>query len=400
METFTYSPLEHHRLIRLAKIVVKSEEDCMGIEQDHLHFELRTCSLDSVKGRYIALSYLWGSSGEQETIKVNGTPFQITINLKNFLKRFVSASKNEILDETADDTAESFIKSHSAYEYWIDAICIDQRNAEEKATQIPMMREIYESSHCVLADLGPGRCPGAGFHNLERVYHAISSATLSLNDLAEEEIFHSDRFWNDAREIFHHPWLDRVWVIQEASTPGKNQHEQFWGDCNTHRSVVGTSESDRCDIRRVYLLLGNSWITWYDLELYYNTLKLVDDGPGMISSHSFESLLEIRWRRQYDLQDSSFFRYLSLFRGLGATEARDVVFAARNLATDLGKDDIVPNYQKPLQELFRDVAVNHIASCETPLDILFCCVTDYESLGVATSTKVSSWIPQWHHKWL
>lgn len=39
-------------------------------------------------------------------------------------------------------------------EYWVDAVCIDQNNIDEKATQILLMYQIYSRAECVLIWLG------------------------------------------------------------------------------------------------------------------------------------------------------------------------------------------------------------------------------------------------------
>jgi hypothetical protein len=51
----------------------------------------------------------------------------------------------------------SFLKRPrtETFYHWIDAISLDQDDEEEKASQIPRVKEIYENAAYVFADLGP-----------------------------------------------------------------------------------------------------------------------------------------------------------------------------------------------------------------------------------------------------
>ncbi len=48
------------------------------------------------------------------------------------------------------------LKRFGAMEIWVDAICIDQANQEEKLHQIPLMRDVYTSAEDVYLWLGDG----------------------------------------------------------------------------------------------------------------------------------------------------------------------------------------------------------------------------------------------------
>lgn len=103
-----------------------------------LHLELRVVSLDD-SPEYTALSYVWGEppdSQDSQEITVNQHDFPVWENLYSALR-------------------------HMQYEtiqpaIWIDAICIDQKNTNEKNDQVPRMGHIYSSAKCVLIWLGTG----------------------------------------------------------------------------------------------------------------------------------------------------------------------------------------------------------------------------------------------------
>jgi hypothetical protein len=93
---------------------------------------------------------------------------------------------------------------------------------------------------------------------------------------------------------------------------------------------------------------------------------------------------------------------LRRFRDLEATDKRDIIYAALCLATDIPRGSIIPNPQKTLSELHRDVAIFYIENSLDPLDILGdssrVSPSGFLSQTVPffrTSFEFASWIPQW-----
>jgi hypothetical protein len=81
-----------------------------------------------------ALSYCWGSMEPECYICIAGCRFRTTPNLKLALYRLRDAVKIR--------------------KFWIDAICIDQTNNEEKSHQILLMRDIYFHARQTIVWLG------------------------------------------------------------------------------------------------------------------------------------------------------------------------------------------------------------------------------------------------------
>ena len=85
--------------------------------------------------RYDALSYCWGEDLETIDIDCNGLPFQVRKNLKDFL--MASANRNSPLRPL-----------------WIDAICLNQADVEEKHEHIPLMDKVYINASRTIVWLG------------------------------------------------------------------------------------------------------------------------------------------------------------------------------------------------------------------------------------------------------
>lgn len=86
---------------------------------------------------YHALSYCWGDpSLPRAKILLDEIEVEVTISLEQALKVF------------RHDTTPMV--------FWVDAICINQNDPEEKAEQIKLMRDIYSHAKIVDVFLGPG----------------------------------------------------------------------------------------------------------------------------------------------------------------------------------------------------------------------------------------------------
>ena len=93
-------------------------------------FNIRTAPI------YGAISYTWGNPQPTRTITINGNTVQVGINCHYALWQVRQ-------------------KSRATY-YWIDALCINQSNMDEKNRQVQIMNEIFSRAGCVLVSLGSG----------------------------------------------------------------------------------------------------------------------------------------------------------------------------------------------------------------------------------------------------
>lgn len=122
-----YSPLATSGSIRLLILLPRKEPD------DNIECTLSQVLLDD-NPVYDALSYVWGDEMATDSILVNKKPFQTTKNLRNALSLIRRAAQPIIL--------------------WVDAICINQRDLDERRDQVLQMRRIYASAKQVRIMLG------------------------------------------------------------------------------------------------------------------------------------------------------------------------------------------------------------------------------------------------------
>lgn len=67
------------------------------------------------------------------------TAVRVTANLSNFLRTYMGSDWPRRLDTPDEGT------------FWIDAVCINQNDPQEKAAQIRLMGAVYSSAARVLA---------------------------------------------------------------------------------------------------------------------------------------------------------------------------------------------------------------------------------------------------------
>lgn len=145
---FRHEPLRNPRNhIRLLHVMIDNARAIEGIK---LHcrlvtryfnpwkrspFSFLTNERKNPRPMYHAISYVWGSTNDTVSILVNGRRMEVGRNCEYALKQSAW---------------------HGGARYiWCDAICIDQKNDDEKGHQVYMMGAIYLNAQTVLACVGP-----------------------------------------------------------------------------------------------------------------------------------------------------------------------------------------------------------------------------------------------------
>lgn len=104
---------------------------------------------------------------------------------------------------------------------WIDAICINQGDEKEKATQVKMMERIYKTAVNVLVWLGPS------VENSDLAFDYASTVVEGCANISERYVDENrlpsfnlpsvtDPVWGAIGDSFGHRWFTRLWVIQEV----------------------------------------------------------------------------------------------------------------------------------------------------------------------------------------
>jgi Heterokaryon incompatibility protein (HET) len=89
---------------------------------DEIRCKLTPVSLTQ-KPAYTALSYCWGDANDCVEITIDDQQIAVTKSLETAL-RYLRSSQEDVVA-------------------WVDAICINQRDLDEKSNQVRMMGDIY-----------------------------------------------------------------------------------------------------------------------------------------------------------------------------------------------------------------------------------------------------------------
>lgn len=103
--------------------------------------------------RYRALSYTWDNvevEADLKAILIDGQRFYVRNNLYSFLQGKWARSN----DENSDFMALGGQNDPLEDPYFIDAICINQLDPQEKAQQVSFMNEVYKNADSVMVCIG------------------------------------------------------------------------------------------------------------------------------------------------------------------------------------------------------------------------------------------------------
>ncbi|KAM0341670.1 hypothetical protein ACHAPU_009916 [Fusarium lateritium] len=194
-----YKPLcQDHDCTRLLQILAATKEDDPII-----------CSLHEVafgeRPKFDALSYMWGNGLDECHITLNGVSVKIRQNLHDALY---------------------YLRKHTPGTlYWIDAMCINQKDILERNRQVRMMHHIYLRAQTVVVWLGKKYdAYQATIPKLEQLSHGkppgggVQSETPSHPPLPD---FAPTQEGKLAEELHRDPYWDRLWIIQEIGQAQK-----------------------------------------------------------------------------------------------------------------------------------------------------------------------------------
>jgi hypothetical protein len=265
--------------------------------------ETITCKLFHVrfsdKPRYEALSYTWGGSNPTEFIMLDGEPFAIQRNLYDALYdlRLIGNMPRML---------------------WADAICIDQRNLDERKRQVGLMDYIYIRASTVLIWLGCGTA------DVENTFNKIFQ-----NPTFEDPKYYSRICLGCGTEqkkycewVCKRSYWTRLWVIQE----------------------IGLSKDLRVCIGRS----SRPWDTFLRCLNHHRHDSDFDYAYGLINN--LDEKRKGRHRSENGLE-----KLLEDFKYAGCKDPRDKIYGLLGLAHDCQDGSIGVDHTKPLFGLYTDV---------------------------------------------
>jgi hypothetical protein len=306
---------------------------------------------------YEALSYAWGTQEKPGTIYVGKKRehvLEVTRNLVDALTYLRYKAKARVL--------------------WIDAICIDQHNLQERSQQVARMADIYRLAPRTTAWLGPGDSRS-------------KKAMALLSHLSTR--------------------IDVDWLSQQMtpSQDAKNCYDETWADRNT------LTPHSREDWEAILSLLSRSWFErlWIRQEIWLSHLKaILACGNHTISWADFRKSILCLFYKRYDsgldqvvkwqdLRESiyelcnsdgytTWRKLLTAVQTAKCSDPKDKVYGILSLIPTADPLVIHPDYTKTYVEVYKDLALCYFDQ-KSSLDLLECCHL-YDR-----DPQLPSWVP-------
>ncbi|KAI0506061.1 HET-domain-containing protein [Xylaria bambusicola] len=302
---------------------------------------------------YEALSYAWGSTEKDEMIEISGTGnclhsrLPVTSNLAVALRHIRFDDRPRII--------------------WIDAVCIDQENVQERSLQVQRMGEIFSLASGVVVWLGPSFAGSSlALTALKELGEQIQISRKNLSFMPSPCCNHPDWYQNLLKlidrmnevtaiaQLCEVPYWTRLWIVQEVALASE-------------KSIVkcGHEEIPLFSFRRAI-------ITFYGRE----------------SKGLFLAVEEVH-RTMHLSKNATLFTVLEGQHRKRCTDARDKVFASINLLNPDIRKRIDVDYSKSTLDVYKQV---FLLSLEQEKRLT--------QLMLASNCSVSgslwpSWLPDW-----
>ncbi|PQE07340.1 hypothetical protein CJF32_00005221 [Rutstroemia sp. NJR-2017a WRK4] len=306
MSQYQYSSLssgsDSIRLLRL----MPHENDRSRIQCKLFDYTLH----DSGKGSHLyeALSYTWGSSDKSRcSVSIGGQNLPVTENLYAALLHLQDRSLERIL--------------------WIDALCINQRNLEERGQQVQLMSKIYSKAARVLIWLGETA------HESDKALETIriiaeDNSTNSLNDTATQQA---------VLALLERSWFQRIWVLQEVAAA---------------RQILVICGSMMVDGYTFYLGVNNFY------QAYQNLERSIYPITNLIKGAIFRSKSVTTSSGRASLNICHLGELIDMFHTHKASLAVDKVYALLGMSSDdPGAADLLPDYEISWEKLFKKLII-------------------------------------------
>lgn len=331
-----------------------------GNEDDPISYLLHTADW-KCPSAYEAVSYAWGDVNDTYPSICDGFQQTISVNLRDGLIAMRAKDRSRLL--------------------WVDAICIDQANTEERGQQVSHMRLIYEGATRVLVWLGPdvnskGKQAITAIKEIGRECLRKNTRKMGIDELSLSSVdelwgvlpterldgLYSDNpeTWKTIAWLFSRSWFSRLWVIQEVNSN-----------------------------RNVQVLCGGSQVSWDVAILVASYIRRHPTINRYSGFHESNYTNAYYMRRRFWFQQVSLPSLLNWGRSFKASEPLDRVYALMGMPPFLEIDcQWAADYSLSKRALYEDVAIRSIRQMQNLRVLSY-------SQHFEEERDFPSWVPQW-----
>ncbi len=359
-----------------------------GGTSDKLTCSLQYASLKDSTLKYEAVSYTWGDPQPAESVELEGIPFVVTPNLGYCLRQIREKDKTRVI--------------------WVDALCINQDDDEERSSQVCIMTKIYERASYVRVWLGP-EAQGSSL-----AISLIKELTETSDDSYESHEAAWDAQEGTARVLYdYYPALEGPEEFDQkiAATHKKDGANEEWVAFydlleRPYWSRVWIFQELIC-AKRIVITCGSSWVGWRELAIVLRNSGESDEeelrGFGLLRTGSPLMVQQLRGLRGVSklerppegFEKMNFEGFIKLSRLLISQRERqcmdpkDRIYAMLGIASETSGGAFPVDYRLETYETYRSLS-RFLATEHGDLDSLS--AASIESSG----SKRASWVPDWN----
>lgn len=391
-----YQPLQD-RQIRILKILPGKRDEDIRCELEL--FELSRLIEGQVEDEtrpqtFEAISYVWGDPNDRRDIVLNGIHTSVTRNLFDALFCF---------------------RQRSGVRYvWADALCINQMDLMERASQVLLMADVYQQCTKCLIWLGEDTVctqPMADVSTAIIELRGSASAQASTLDTAsrllqamhpmrEKETQNDDALISSdavqaVLEVCDKPWWKRVWTIQEVLLPYKTSKKVSM--------FLGSSEID-------FDVFLDAAAGWWRFQRRIATVAKRTDNPWLVSAMDtamtyplalnelhlymgrFTYRQEIGPGLHIDERPKAASAHLTMIAGHQCSDLRDMIYGLLGLFERTPLITSSPNYTESVYKCYC-VATRGYMSMKPRLDYL-----TFAHSSRHPTEGLPSWVIAYHKK--
>ncbi|KAI0198010.1 heterokaryon incompatibility protein-domain-containing protein [Astrocystis sublimbata] len=361
----------------------KLEEDGMIRLLELIHDNPPTARISRVKlrdaPRYAALSYTWGENIFDHDLRLGDKIIKITENLSDALTElapFVIQNKLQL---------------------WVDAVCINQKDLDERGSQVGFMDRIYKSSEQVVVWLGKS------YGGSDLAMSTISRWCAKITDMRQgdtqwesrnraiDQVTSGDtdfwgpmdstpvKAWRAILSLWERPWWRRAWIVQEA----------------TALPLTGTILC--CGSQKINLEHMR-----FVLDIRYELVMKNNDNNSFLISTFEQGFADVLDQLNYGIEDGrrSLLSLLKRIRAYDCHDQRDKVFAIVSMASDVPRGAVKPDYTKSLVDVYIDIVRYMMDNAKDGNALQFLGhvirpTAEWARLDQKDDTGLPSWVPDW-----
>ena len=181
-----------------------------------------------------ALSYAWGNASDRQHIFIQK---ESTMAVKWKRMTFPSSGWATLSVTSNLSQALRYIRYEERPRVlWVDAVCVNQQNLDERSKQVKRMPDIYSSAKGVIAWLGPessnsvlamkiiGQIGSKFIFDFKRftftpVFDSKDSYVLFRQSLQRDK-----EAYRAIRDLLSRSWFERLWILQEIYLGRERTH--------------------------------------------------------------------------------------------------------------------------------------------------------------------------------